>query len=225
MEEKIKLVEFIINNDILVVFLFFIILLFRSPKELIQFLDTWKTSKTSTLDLALKSSYLKGSSRKLIEEKLEQRHFHLSTGLNIEKIVREKILEVYEYCAGEIRFKHFVRACDHYKFKNSTLSVSWGIYQVFFLWFYFFNAVLLSALTLFVFYIIIASFLTSAIIDQVAIKDLFPAAIVLLITTLLSIKSWVTLVSTNMVQKEVTAFNKSNDVSKTNEHSRSSSNF
>lgn len=225
MEDKIKIIEFIMNNDIFVVLLFFVVLLLRNPKELIHSLEAWKTSKTGTLELALKSSHLKGSSRKIIEEKLEQRHFYLSTGLNTEKAVRVKILQVYEHCGGEIGFKHFVRAKDHYRYKKPNLSVDWGIFQIFFLWFYFFTGVLFSCISLIVFFIIITNLLTPTITIQSSLYDILPATLVIVMTTMLSLKSWITLTSVNIVRKAVIAFNEKNIELKTNEDSRPLSNF
>jgi hypothetical protein len=194
------------NSGIFVVLLFFTISILRDPKALIQTLDIWKSSKTSALELALKSQYLKGSSRKLIENKLVQRHVYLSTGLDIEEPVREKILAVHSYSAGSVRFQHFIRAQKHYKFDHSVLSLNWGRSNTLSLWLFGFSAVA----SLFLFLVLIITLLIGMVdhnmLDQSDIRERLPLIMALLTTGVFYLHGWIVLASTNIVRKEVEAY-------------------
>lgn len=216
MSASLEIVNFISSNNIFVVLLFLVVVIFRNPKEIIQSLDVWKSSKTSTLELALSSNYLKGSSRTLIEDKLEQRHFYLSTGLNAEKLVRQKILEVYDHSAGSVKFQHFVRVSNRYNFDDSVLSLTWGWYELFSLWLLGSSAFLslISSLVLVLLAII-------GVVDHDISSDLIQKVIsmiaVLSMTGIFYLYCWMILMSTKIVQKEVALFNDSNSASETNE--------
>jgi hypothetical protein len=224
MEDKIKIVEFIINNDILVVFLFLAVVMLRNPREIIQSLDVWKSSKTSALELALKSKYLKGSSRTLIEDKLEQRHFYLSTGLNAEKLIRQKILDVYAYSAGRVKFRHFVRVNNRYGFDDSVLSLKWGYYELFSLWLLGCAAFISLVASLALILLVIIGVVDHDI-SNVAIQKVFSMIAALSMTGIFYLYCWMILMSTSIVRKEITAFNESNSSSETNEFSGLESNF
>lgn len=224
MQASLEIVNFISSNNIFVVLLFLVVVICRNPKEIIQSLDVWKSSKTSTLELALRSKYLKGSSRTLIEDKLEQRHFYLTTGLNAEKLVRQKILDVYAYSAGSVKFQHFVRVNNRYSFDDSVLSLTWGWYELFSLWILGCAAFisLISALALVLLAII---GVVDHDISSVLIQKVFSIIAALSITGIFYFYCWMVLVSANIVRKEVTAFNENNNSSETNEPVSLESNF
>lgn len=218
------LVELVAKGNILVIPFIIAFLVIKDPMPLIQTLNAWKSSKTSTLELALTSKYIKGACRTLIEEKLEQRHFYLSTGLNVEKPVRKKVLEVYRFSAGRIKFQHFARISDSYLFDNSILSLKWGYYHYGALWL--FGSV--AFISLFSSMVLLVLILFTSVNNEVSLDSMeqpIPLVAFLIATGLFYLYCWITLDSTNIVRKEIAAFNKSNNKLNNDECSKVLSNF
>lgn len=103
--------------------------LIKNQRELILSWGDFKTSKASFLESALKSNYMNGLTRSLLEDQLEQHYCNRSNGLNFERPLREIIIQVHKYSGGNVEFEHFIRAKGNYIFKNPKLSVRWGYYE------------------------------------------------------------------------------------------------
>lgn len=216
MELSEQIANYIISGNFLVVLLFILITALKKPKEIIQTLDAWKSSKTSTLELALKSKYLKGLSRRLIEDKLEQRHFYLSTGLNIERPVREKILEVHNHSAGSVKFRHFVRASNRYNFDNSILSLKWGWDDLLSFWFLGLSGFISIFISLALVLLILIGIADHDTSNYSAVSKILPIITALFVTGTFYLYCWAILASANIVRKEIEVYYK-NEASEANE--------
>ena len=196
-----------LNGNSFVAVIIIAIHVIKNPKGFVLIFDTFKFSKISILNLALKSKYLKGSSRTLIEDQLEQRYVYLSTGLNAEKLIRQKILEVYAHSEGRVNFRHFVRVNNRFNLKNPTLSIKWGRYEFFSLW-----ALGIASIGSLIFMLILILLMLPSIVyvnipfDQA--KEFVLIISMLSTTSLFYFYCWGILISTNIVRKEIESFNK-----------------
>ena len=210
MEFNDEIIKQVLNGNFVVAFIFIAIYAFKNPKEFIQTFNAVQFSKIGNLDLALKSKYLKGLSRTVIEDQLEQRYFYLSTGLNAEKLIRQKILEVYAYSEGRVNFRHFVRVNNRFSFKNSTLSIKWGRYECLSLWFLG-GAAFISLISVLALILLMLPSVISEDISFDQIDDIVLLMITLTTTGLFYLYSCGILISANFVRKQVEAFNRISD--------------
>lgn len=192
--------NFLANGNLLTVGLVCLFILLKNPKDLIQTYSNWKSSKVNALELALKNKNVKGPSRALLEDQLEQKLFYSSTGLNLERPIRDKIIQIHAFTSGAVKFQHFVRAKDQYLFDDNKLSIRWGLYERIFLWFY--GLAFFISLFSFIFVYLISVTMT----DSIDLNENIFTASALLITGGFYLYSWAHLVSANIVRKEIMKF-------------------
>lgn len=99
-----------------------LLVLFRA-KSIVTFWDERRRIKLSQLKEALACDCIKGDTRRFLEGELESEYYRLATGMKLEKEVREALINTHNKCNGELRFDHFRRARDNYRFEDGKLVV------------------------------------------------------------------------------------------------------
>lgn len=180
--------------------------LIKNQRELIQSWGDFKTSKANSLESALKSDYVNGLTKSLLEDQLEQHYCNRSNGLNFERPIREIIIQVHNYSGGNVKFEHFIRAKGNYIFKNPKLSVRWGCYEKFFNWV--FAAAFILSIFAFGFFAIATLYRVVSInfFEQLQTLELLFLSTSFFLSSLIYLLCWRTLFSISIVKEEVDSY-------------------
>jgi hypothetical protein len=66
-----------------------------------------------------------------LENLIESEYFKSITGINLEKEIREALLQAHQKTNGELNFKHFKRSIPYLSYKDAVLSVKIDIFSMF----------------------------------------------------------------------------------------------
>ncbi len=100
-----------------------VFLLLFNLRNITTFIQERKNAKIKLLSDALECEHIIGITREHLKSELSTRHFHLATGINAEKKVREAILNTIDGASGELKLNDFKHADSFLTMKGSTLSL------------------------------------------------------------------------------------------------------
>ena len=127
------LIEKLTNeNTFLGYFFLLAVLLLPYLPNIPEFIEKRKNAKIKLLSDALECEHIEELMREHLESELSTRHFHLATGINAEKDVREAILHTIDAASGELKLNHFKHAFSFLTLKGSTLSLHVPRFEKFF---------------------------------------------------------------------------------------------
>jgi uncharacterized membrane protein len=202
----VEVVSYVTNGNLVVLIVLLVFVVLTKAKEIAETLDTLKSSKTKTLELALKSKYIKGASRTLLQDQLEQRYFYQSTGLDAERPIREEIIEIHHCLKGRVRFEHFIRAKRQYEFNKEILSIQWGKIQKISLWIY--GLSFAMSIFSFILSVVFILYTQSNLITPdypAMIENLYISA-ALFVTSIIYFLCWAPLASINKTRKLIDSY-------------------
>lgn len=110
-----KLLEIIntINKEnepwnILLVFLFSILFFILNFKKIYESIEEIKRNRINKLVNAINCEYVDERLKKFLEHEIQKEYFRYVSSLSIERVYREKLLDIHEEANGEIPF-YFLR--------------------------------------------------------------------------------------------------------------------
>lgn len=122
------------GNYITALAILFIVLLFKA-KDILIFLNLFKSNKLNRLKNLYQIKSLSSINENILKECIEKEIFNEVTGINTEKILREKIVMIHNISQGVLTYKDFQLALPFLKIKDYKLVVSftkWDILTVYF---------------------------------------------------------------------------------------------
>ncbi|WP_020405207.1 hypothetical protein [Hahella ganghwensis] len=118
-----KLVDSLNNGNWLVALVVIVLAIVFNLKKIFEHLEERKKSRIIKIKEALECPNVQGLTRSHLEEQLATEYFKISTGLGVEKELREALIEAHRNTNGELNFRHFKQALSHIRYKNSILKV------------------------------------------------------------------------------------------------------
>jgi len=120
-----NLIELVKDDPLLLLFVPVVIIipiLFKA-KSILSFIDERKKSKLENISSALNCKYIEGLTKEHLKNEVVNEHFYLSTGINIEKELREAILKSHSEAKGKLTFTHYKRALKYLRCKENDISL------------------------------------------------------------------------------------------------------
>ena len=118
-----KLIELINSGNYFLVILVVIGAVIFNSRAIVEFFDERKKARISKLNEALQCEYLSPIAKVHLQDELATEHFKISTGIRVEKQLRDSLIEAHQNLNGELRFVHFKRALPHLSFIDQKLSI------------------------------------------------------------------------------------------------------
>jgi hypothetical protein len=125
------LIDGVTSGNILIVAIIFAVAFIFNVEKIFSFLDERKKVKIQLIEESLNNSHVNGNTKLYLENLIESEYFKSITGINLEKEIREALLQAHQKANGELKFKHFKRSIPYLSYKDATLSVKIDIFSVF----------------------------------------------------------------------------------------------
>lgn len=111
--------------------LFFALMLILNNKKLFDFFDEFKKIRIKNIKESLSCECVLGEieTKSFLEEELVNEYFRISTGIRLEKVLREQVIKIYNHANGDIDFKDFKRAKYYLRLKDGVFIVKLTIYD------------------------------------------------------------------------------------------------
>jgi hypothetical protein len=81
------------------------------------------------LETAIQCPQVVGSTKLHLEDELATEHFKITTGIRLEKEMRESLINLHKESHGEISFTHFKRGLPHIYYKNRAIVINISIIE------------------------------------------------------------------------------------------------
>lgn len=124
------LIDGVTGGNILVVAIIFAVAFIFNVEKIFSFLDGRKKVKIQLIEESLNNSHVNGNTKLYLENLIESEYFKSITGINLEKEIREALLQAHQKTNGELNFKHFKRSIPYLSYKDAVLSVKIGIFSM-----------------------------------------------------------------------------------------------
>ena len=118
-----ELISLTVSDPVLLaigVILFIPALVLFKAKSIVDFIEKRRKSKVINISNALECKYIdeltEGLTKEHLKNELINEHFYLSTGISVEKELREAILKAYHDAKGKLSFTHYRRALRYLSF-------------------------------------------------------------------------------------------------------------
>ncbi|MCP4744827.1 MAG: hypothetical protein GY874_01605 [Desulfobacteraceae bacterium] len=98
-------------------------------KKIIDFIEDLKKARIVKLAEALECRYIKGLTKKHIEDELATEHFKISTGIRLERKFREALIQAHRDTNGELSFYHYKKALNHINYREGAISVHISLFE------------------------------------------------------------------------------------------------
>ncbi|MBB1274317.1 hypothetical protein [Psychromonas sp. SR45-3] len=118
-----KIIELIDSGNYFLVILVVIGAIIFNSRAIVEFFDERKKARISKLYEALQCEYLSPLAKVHLQDELATEYFKISTGIRVEKQLRDALIEAHQNLNGELRFVHFKRALPHISFIDQKLSI------------------------------------------------------------------------------------------------------
>jgi hypothetical protein len=125
------LIDGVTGGNILVVAIIFAVAFIFNVEKIFSFLDGRKKVKIQLIEESLNNSHVNGNTKLYLENLIESEYFKSITGINLEKEIREALLQAHQKTNGELNFKHFKRSIPYLSYKDAVLSVKIDIFSMF----------------------------------------------------------------------------------------------
>ena len=125
------LIEGITTGNIFVVAIIVVMAIIFNFEKIFSFLHTRKRVKIQLIEESLKNLHVNGDTKLYLESLLEKEYFKAITGIDLEKEIREALIQVHKEANGELKFKHFKRAIPFLLYKDGVLSVKIDKFSMF----------------------------------------------------------------------------------------------
>jgi hypothetical protein len=121
------------GNFLLVIVIVAVPLIFNFQK-IVEFSEERKKARIVKLSEALNSPLITGLTKFHLEEELVTEQFKITTGIRLEKEIREAVIQAHINTKGELDFKHFKRALPHIFYKDLKLGVKISFFELASFW-------------------------------------------------------------------------------------------
>lgn len=147
-----KLIEAIEKGNVWVALTVVAVAIIFNLRTLFSFFEERQKARIIKLEAAIQCPQIVGSTKSHLENELAAEHFKITTGMRLEKEMRESLINLHKKSHGEISFAHFKRGLPHifYKNKRIVVEISFIEYALFVFNLFFGIALIFSGLFLMV---------------------------------------------------------------------------
>lgn len=204
------LVENFRDGNILIGLIIVLVGLAFNYKNIVEFFEDRKKARIKKLNEALQSEFVTGLTRVHLEQELAIEHFKITTGIRLEKQLREAIIETHQYASGELSFIHFKRALPHLFYEEKKLIMRISLTDLIS---YFINLIFGFVLMLLGIILIVLSRSAEGI-SFIQLLSAFGSGVFFIVFSLFMLYQTFSVTSARMVDKYVKLMNKEGSESK-----------
>lgn len=140
-----RFLDSLLNGNYIIAFFAFVIILVFKAKAIYSFLDTLRSTKMKKIEELSKLDYNCALMKEHVNDCVNNEVFKTTTGINVEKVLREKLMHLQINSNGVLGYKRLKRALPYFCMIDNKLKIEINFWEyVYLVW----NTILAIILTL-----------------------------------------------------------------------------
>lgn len=124
-----KLIEAVEKGNVWVALTIVAVALIFNLRTIFSFFEERQKARIIKLEAAIQCPQIVGSTKLHLENELATEHFKITTGMRLEKEMRESLINLHKKSHGEISFTHFKRGLPHIHYKNRKIVIKISFFE------------------------------------------------------------------------------------------------